>query len=104
MDYMHCGKRSMKGDAPASESRNMDWFSAYATLVGARSWLASGVACSMLAKCAAWPPSCQQRHQRRLARAHLALMSSANPEALVPYRTYIGAGQSLSSACSTLVT
>lgn len=42
----------------AKASRNMDCVSAYATLVGARSWLKKGDGWSMLAKCAAWPPSC----------------------------------------------
>lgn len=32
--------------------------SQYATLVGARSWLKKGLGWSMLAKWAAWPPSC----------------------------------------------
>jgi hypothetical protein len=34
----------------------MLWFSAYATLVGARSWLNNGLGCTMLAKWAAWAP------------------------------------------------
>ena len=41
-----------------SASRNILCSSAYATEVGARSWLKSGEGMRMLAKCAAWPASC----------------------------------------------
>mmetsp|Transcript_32910 Transcript_32910/g.83851 ORF Transcript_32910/g.83851 Transcript_32910/m.83851 type:complete len:201 (-) Transcript_32910:630-1232(-) len=46
--------------SPTSESRNMLCSSAYATEVGARSWLKSGEGMRMLAKCAAWPASCMR--------------------------------------------
>jgi hypothetical protein len=63
-----------------SASRNILCSSAYATEVGARSWLKSGEGMRMLAKCAAWPASCisvvspvspePTAHRHGAARAH----------------------------------
>jgi hypothetical protein len=60
----------------------MDWFSAYATEVGARSWEKKGDACVMLAKCAAWPPSC-----------------SSVTSAVLPLPTWLGVARLVKLVC-----
>ena len=41
--YLDIAYRPFQAASSIKESRNMDWFSAYATLVGARSWLNMGL-------------------------------------------------------------